>query len=522
MRYAYDSVYNEQFNYIIDNQKYFFKVTLFNPDGDVMTLTKTSVLELTLSDDIFEPWLAGTIILENTDDALERFVVPPSDLEFNPERGSFKGYKVRGDGRDLLRITIVPLESNMDDYDQPGDDILKITSLSYVFCLSDEEPMNYNNKPAKKYTITDYDLQLMKERKSFFSSANLLTNNTVSISQLSNKEREVETGKCIKAIIKSALNDTNSIHTIIEPISGVEVTPFFEEGVSKIFYSSPTENSAYDDILYILQRHVSSSTKNDFSFLKKENYTGEYTLESAYSIFNSAYNTQRKSVGPKFLENFTITGNSRDANNIIDQEQKKPDGALEFGEKGEVLEFGFLNTSTDIRREKIKSQIVHSYDFTKKQFNLDVSEGNINIARNIFSENYVNNLKGKDNSPYPSFIINGMQRDNLSYSNVFSEYGDNPVIRKSCGINRLLKNALITNMGVEIIVKGQVFRTAGNFFSLDRAGDYIENVFDNKLLGIYFIIDVQHIFKNDTEYYNKIIGIKTYHFDDPKYREVQL
>lgn len=521
MRYSYDAVYEEQFSCIIDSQKYFFKATLFNPDGDVIDLTKNVILEMDLKDDIFEPWMSGTVILDNTEDALERFVTTSSEIEFNQDKKRYKGYKIRGDGRDLLRINIVPLNGSNQDYNQQDDDLNAVTSISYVFCLSDETPIDYNGKSAKKYTIIDYDLQIMKERKSFFSTANLIgdTNKTA---QLSNKDREIETGKCLKEIIKTTLNDSNSIYTETESGDNNTITPFFEDGVSKIFYSSPAENSAYDDILYILQRHVSSSTKNDFSFLKKENYTGEYTLESAYDIFEQAYNAQSKRAGSKFLENFTITGASREANEPINQEQKKPDGALEFGEKSDVIQFGFFNTSTDIRSEKIKSQIVHSYDFLNKQFNLDINEGNIIRAKAQFSENYVGNQKGKDNTPHPNFIINGIQRNNLSYNNVFSEYGDNPTVRKSYGINRLLKNALITNMGVEIIIKGQLFRSSGNFFSLDRAGDYVENTFDNKLLGTYFIIDVQHIFIKDTEYYNKIIGLKTYHFANPEYTETQL
>jgi len=148
-----------------------------------------------------------------------------------------------------------------------------------------------------------------------------------------------------------------------------------------------------------------------------------------------------------------------------------------------------------------------------------MQDANIETAKEVFADNYVSTMKGKDRAPYPNFIINGMQRDNLTYENIFSEYGDNPEIRKSYGINRLLKNALITNMGIEITVKGQLQRKSGRFFSIDRAGDYIDNPFDNKMLGIYFIIDVHHLFIDDTTYLNNLIAIKTYHFDNPKYKE---
>lgn len=521
MRYTYDTVYEDRFSYTIDNQRYIFKATLFNPDGDLITLTKGSVLELNLFDNILQPWIDGTIILDNTEDALERFVSSPTDAEFNTSSQTYKGYTVRGDGRDLLQIEIIPLDGNVQDYNERESDNNKASAISYIFCLEDEEPLDYNGKTAKKYTIVDYDLQILKERKSFFSSTNLVKDLS-KLTQLSNKDREVETGKCLKSIITTSLNDSNSVTTIIDPVSGTEITPYFEDGISKIFYSAPAAGSSYEDIMYILNRHVSSNSRNDFSFLKKEKYTGEYTLEGASSMFDRAYNTQTKLTGPRFLENFTITGSSREASDIIEREQKKPQGALEFGEKSEIIEYKFFNTASNICREKIKSQIIHSYDFNEKQFNLDVFDSNIESARDEFTSNYVSNLKGKDNAPYPNLVINGMQRSNLSYNNNFSEYGDNPEVRKTYGLNKLLKNTLVTNMAVELTVKGQTFRDSGKFFSLDRAGDYIENKFDNKLLGIYFILDLQHVFINDTEYFNKIIGIKTYHYTDPKYKEDKI
>ena len=268
-----------------------------------------------------------------------------------------------------------------------------------------------------------------------------------------------------------------------------------------------------------MQRHVSSNTRNDFSFLKKENYTGEYVLQGAFEVFSAAYNPNTGKSGARFLENFTISGSSRDSGNIIEKEQKKPKNALEFGEKSEILDYSFFNTASRIRRDRIKTHITHSYDFNKKEFNINMEDANIETVKQVFADNYVSNMKGKDNAPYPNLIINGAQRANLAYENVFSEYGDNYDLRKSYGVNKLLKNALVTNMGIEITVKGQLQRKSGRFFSIDRAGDYIDNPYDNKLLGIYFILDVQHLFADDTKYLNKIIAVKTYHFEDPKYKE---
>ena len=123
MRYTYDTVYEERFSYTIDNQRYIFKATLFNPDGDLITLTKGSVLELNLFDNILQPWIDGTIILDNTEDALERFVSSPTDAEFNTSSQTYKGYTVRGDGRDLLQIEIIPLDGNVQDYNERESEV---------------------------------------------------------------------------------------------------------------------------------------------------------------------------------------------------------------------------------------------------------------------------------------------------------------------------------------------------------------------------------------------------------------
>ena len=518
MRYTNDTVYDERFSYIIDNEKYIFKATLFNPDGDLVTLTKSNILELNLFDNIFDPWLKGTIILDNTDDALERFVSSPEETEFTDKK-SQKGYTVRGDGRDLLKIEILPIDGNKQDYNSNNDAYNKIFAIKYIFCLEDEESLTYSEKEAKKYSIVDYDLQILKEQKGFFSSADVIEGDSGTLTQLSNKQREVPTGKCIKQIIRKSLSDKLAIKSNIDADTGEETTPFFEDGLSRIFYSSPASSTSYEDLMYILNRHVSSDTKNDFSFLKKENFTGEYALQGAFDIFKAAYNPDTGKTGSRFLENFTVTGASRESNSIIEKEQKKPANALEFGEKSEILDFKFFNTASRIRREKIKTYITHSYDFNKKEFNINMEDANIKNVKDIFADNYVSVMKGKDKTPHPNFIINGMQRDNLDYQNIFSEYGDNPDIRKSYGLNKLLKNALVTNMGVEITVKGQLQRKSGRFFSIDRAGDYINNPYDNKLLGIYFILDVQHLFVDDTSYLNKLIAVKTYHFEDPKFKE---
>ena len=520
MRYDFQTIFEEQFVYIIDNQKYLFKGVLNNPEGDLLTITKASILSLELTDSLFDPWVFGSIIIDNTESAIERYVSDPSFEEFNQNSVKTKGYTVRGDARDFLTIEIIPLDHDYEKYNYMtnSESFNNVFGLRYVFCLEDYEPIRYNEKDAIRYRIADYDLEILKERKSFFNSVDVLPGDTENISQLSNADRAAPTGDCLKRIITNSLNEPNSIYTTVDGVSGT-LTPDFESGTSRIFYSSSADSNSYEDIMYLLKHHVSNTSYNDFSFLKKQNGSGEYTLQSAGKMFSQAYNKSKGVAGIRLFENFTITGGESEDDPVIQGDRKKPDNVLEFGEKSEIIDYKFFNTEGSSYKDKVKTRIVHSYNFKDKLFNIDILENNVQTAREKFSENYVTNLKGKDNDPSPNFPLTQMQVSNLSFDNVFSLYGEDSEVRKSVGINRLLKNALVLNMGVEIVVKGQVHRKSGNFFSIDRLGSYVDNDYDNKLLGIYYIAEVKHEFVNDNEYYNRLIGIKTYHYTDPKYRE---
>ena len=120
--------------------------------------------------------------------------------------------------------------------------------------------------------------------------------------------------------------------------------------------------------MYLLNYHVSDAKFNDFSFLKKLNNSGEYVLRSAAFMFSQAYTRSKRVAGKRLFENFTITGGETETDGIVENERKRPDGTIELGEKGDILEYKFFNTSGRLFKEKVKARIVHSYDFKDKEF----------------------------------------------------------------------------------------------------------------------------------------------------------
>ena len=158
-------------------------------------------------------------------------------------------------------------------------------------------------------------------------------------------------------------------------------TPDFEEGLSEIFYTSPADNTAYDDLLYLLSKHVSDDPNNDFSILKKGNFDNKYSLKSVSALFKKAYNVEDGTAGEENLEKLFITGTS-DSDPVIQSDKKTPDRIASFGQYSEIKDVNFFNTDSIINSEKLKTKVLHSYNFSDKTFNIDKKNSDILNVKN--------------------------------------------------------------------------------------------------------------------------------------------
>jgi len=509
------------FQVVINKKNYLFKATFANADGYYVTFQKDAILELKLTEVAFNPFIQGYIVINNTEDVIERFKLPQTNKEFTANTApDIVGYRTRGDGRDLLYLTIIPIDPTQSPtqspYNQNSLGYNQIYSMQYIFCLTDETDVETPTGKAKKYTLQDLDYIILKEKKIFFSTTDLLPK--TNLAYLSDLKRRVKTGDCMKYIIQKGLESPGAVFSTLS--SSTLVTPYFESGASTIFYSSPNDYTAYDDLFYILNFHVSNTSGKDFSFIGKDRFTGEYTLESASSTFSKAYNQKTDSGKDYYIENLTITGGQTTNSNIIQNDIKKPLYAIEFGETSDILEVKFFNSPGQKFQDRIKSILVHNYNFDYATFNVNAVDGDVEKVKKDFTSLYVQPMKGKNNLPAPHFILNNTQKTNQNFENHFLVYQqDNDFLKIAVGRNELLKRALQLNLGVEITVQGGMQRTSGKFISIDRTGNYIDNDFDSKFLGLYYVLSVDHQFIGNDQYINKIIALKTYSFTDPQYNE---
>ncbi len=502
--------------YIINNQKYIFNLVFLNPDNSLLTLSKNNVKNLTIQDNAFFPFNKLTISFVDDGNAFERLQTNKQETEFSPELDVLKGYRFRGDGRDYFYVEIIPIENVNNPYGVQEEDYNSIFGFRNLYICADTNENIEDGKVIKTINLIDFDEKMLKERKSFFSSSNLINDSDKPIQFLSNNEREVETGKCIKNLLNDTLL-TKNLDQIVETDENGE-TPEFEDGLSKIYYTSPSDNNAFEDLIYLHGKHVSNSSSKDFSFFKKQNYTNKYTLKSVKDAFDKAYNKGDGTAGFSNYEKLIITGTS-DSTSVIENTKKTPISIPSFGEYSEIKNIKFFNTDSLLNSETLVTNVLHSYDFNNKQFNVDKQDSDITNVRDKFDEYYVKNMKGNRNKPFVNLTLNQTKSTNLSFKNLYSLYGENENIKLGENLNKLLKNSLVTNLAAEITLKGQMFRKTTKFISIDREGEYVDNLFDDKFLGIYLIVNLEHIFTNDTGYNNRILAIKTYIFDDPKFNE---
>jgi hypothetical protein len=503
----------------IDSQFYYIRAVLVNPDGDRLDLTKGSLYNISLTDDLFDPFLKAEITLYNDNHAIER----TTSTSLNKQ----KGFTFRGDGRDVLFLEIIPLKSTKKEYKlEESVEYNTVFSLRNLFTVIEDTDVVIEGVTYKRLKLYDLDERKLLEKNIDFNSINTIqfsNNNSLSgvpLFNLDNDERANNTGIMIRELLKFTLVQNDDDIFYIDRTSQSSTGDInyidFENGGSVINYNSNAYKKAIDDLNYLYSLHNSNLDSKDFSILKKDYFTGKYTLINAKSFFDRAYDKDNDKPGTFLIEKINISGAG--SLKVNKAGGKSPKNMPEFNEKSQALNVRFFNTSFDILNEKVNTKVVHEYDFENKKFNVLQKESNILNAKEKFNNYYVQNMKGQKR-PFPSQITSNLKKLNFNYENVYNLYSGNENITLVKGLNKLLKSSIISNLGVELQLKGQMFRRSGKFISIDRDSLDPKNKFDDRFLGTYFIINVDHTFIKDDMYINKIFAVKTYYFDNLQFNE---
>lgn len=488
-----------------------FNIQLLNGDGDNVGIKYSSVVELVITDDLSQFCSSGYLTFNNMLDALESSQSISTDVRGRPEQ-AFNPFRFRGDGRDLIIINIKPaIDTDSDDPIRLAktSSLNKTFSLNGVYAIYDTEDIISDvNKDVKlkKIYFHDKDYQTLNEKNAYFNTASLIKKED-SKRLVSNTDRSVDTGSAIKELLKSTLEGDT------EP---VQFSSLWDTGKSKIFYSSPANNRAIDDLYYLLDYHVSDSDASTPPALLKKDRNGAWGLIPLTTLFKTSYYKGNEALGdlggPGLTENFIIARPNAGDGPVATGPQRNPQTSIfanNLVDYSIAENFENSSMSADTNTFGMVSHIVHNYDPATKTFSLDLKENNINETMKKFGKNIVQTQRGvSGKSPKSNVVLNETRSQNKNVVHTFNPNTD-PNARINSGSNKILLNSIFCNNTIAFRTRGNTARQSGKFISMQRQNFQNNSDFDNKIMGTYLVVKVDHVFKNG-QYFNYMICTKPY------------
>ena len=440
---------------------------------------------------------------------------------------TLSNYVFRGDGFDLLRIMIIPLqhESNpkwMLSYVCSVYEVEDISNIPEIQGI----PSSYMK--CLKLKFHDVRYQMLKTANIEYSTAtpksDKLTPNFET--EIAKKQGVLFTGDTLRDIFNDVL--ANPANGGLKDFEIPQDSPEWDKGAGEIFYTSPAQFSAADDVDYIYSHHVSSKklegvddlAANDLCLLHtdrpdKVGAIEPIVLTSVADFFKKA---GKDSPGELQKEHFFITaltteegaGKMYKAPTSTGQEDRD----FTTDKYSQIVSYSFVDMSPAINSNMFCTSPVYSVDIGKREFNIEFKGNDILSVKKLMAKNYITELysQGRDN-PEQLFlpVIHKNKRD-LNVFPTFSLNGTNPIARQKNGLHNLLYTGLFQNACVCFKVYGLTWRESGTFIGIDKTDGSVSNDYNNKLFGQWFVVRVDHVFEAGA-YMNIIYAVKIHRFN---------
>lgn len=482
-------------NTTFGGQSYTFNIVLWNSDGQVFQFTPSNIVKLIIEDSITDIFTRGEIIIKNSYDIIFRTI-------FDGEKKVKSGYNFRGDGKDYLHIEIYPTTGNSEKDLLFPDFVWK---MSYDFAIYEviDIPSSSQQEKSKKFLFWDKTYQELFEKTKDWSTVDLIhKNNTDEIWNLSDEEKRIEVGKIIKYILSSA--------------KGTEFTNEWENGNTKLFYTSHNSNSLLFDFWYILGKYLTEN--NDYGILRKNRHDKKWSLKGLSKYFQNASKLGDTNV-PGLYQIEHIYLDSLEETSLGIPSLKSPSSnsnptTIDIKTYHPIIgTYEYTEMSPKDNNDTIVDFPVHGYDWNTGTFSVLRKDTKINNINNYIKENYINYLKTYKNNNYSNIIMSDDKVLGKQVVDVYS-FGIEENDRLADSRNSQIYNAIFLNSMLKIKIQGSTHRQAGRFIAFDREND-TKNIqdhdIDNKLLGQWFLSKVIHSWDNGN-YTNILIGNKCHNF----------
>ena len=453
-----------------------------------------------------------------------------------------KHYEFRGDGYDMIRLCIRPVStvsntSNKDALQVNENDPKWI--LSYLFSVYEVEDLN--DIPGLDGAVSAYmkcirlkfhdvRYQMLKTTNLEYSTA--LSPKVENVQGLANP-MALPTGRAILEVFNKAIADPEQWakgNTCLEfEIQEGEDWDIGED--SKIFYTSPANSTAEDDVDYLFANHIGPKIPdteiNDICVMNTTRPTLPGGLEKICitplsKIFDKATTTDGQNAGELQLEHFFVTNHTEEKLDPADSVYRSPnpktnEKVLKTFKYGQIVSFSFVDMSPEVNSSLFASKPVYSVDIGKRQFNMQFKNNDVLTARKTIANGYIKHLyknaSGKDESLFLPIIHKSKQDRNIFPA--FSLNGDNEKVRQRNGIHQLMYTGLFQNACICFKTLGLTYRESGSFIAIDKTLGCADNDYNNKLYGQYLVVKVDHIFEQ-AAYMNVIWAVKIHRYKERK------
>lgn len=558
-------------NHRINNDPYVFSVVLYNGKDDALKaqpITPTSIKELVLEDNFYNYYHKGYIVIDNRFDAIERTVnmplratptgpgssatQPASDrLEQSP------GFIFMGDARDYIDIKIMPTGENNELLTKKAQRFLGIFIQGAIYAVEEvatdtpdvkfkklyfwdkyyellrekstswstvevvENKLGLNKKPGNRQTPSAVDSNISAQNPEYAATLEELKSLKVkNVVNFSNEQRQIPSGEAIKYFLAAALPEREGYPALFPSQSFEQegdVTPQptlraddvnWDVGSSTLFFSTPAKFKNHESLQYMLEGHISGpETLYDQSFLRIHRFFRCFTFKPLSTYFKQAYEGQGG--GPLYAETILLGGYTSDSEGNIWSRIKFFTPKIErfqLPQSGSTINYALEPSLGNITQKMFNTKFIHSYNQKDKQFNIDIAENNMEKIMETYQKNYVETIK---TGTWANIVPGKNRVDNKNIEHFFSVIEEDQYQRLARGRNKALYTAIFANNQVKFRVPGSTIRQAGVFIGVNREGSAPINLYDNKILGIYFVTEVKHIFEGNT-YITEVTCIKTY------------
>lgn len=499
-----------------DSQDYDVLVTFNNGEREV-SLNSQSMIELEIEENFLNWYMQGHIIIDNPFDQFER--MPDLSEAHSQIRREDLDYKYRGDGRDIIKIEIMPRIESKSQGIKGGyqvelkKEIWEIYMEGVIYDV-EELPSESPQTKTKKFYFREKEYQMMLEKNIEFTTSNVGENkDKEDIINLSNDDRSLKTGEALLELFKSV----KEFEKKVPDKAGAENNWSEGSDKNKIFYTSPSNYKLIDDVEKIIERHTGTEEeKYDICFLRlnrrKDGEPKKFSFESLGSFFEKA---GTMSAGEYQIEKFTLM-DLNESKKVVHipkspNDKPSPDKNIMVWTRSEIYTYQFSEMAGGDSAELMQISPIHTFNLEKGQFNIQFSDNNPEKVKEFQKENYANKIGPKSS---PRLQLNNWMKDGYRLHNIYGANTQGKEARYSLGRNQLITSSLLNGSAICFVAKGQTSRQSGRFFSINKH-KYNETDFDDRLEGQYLFSVVRHKFDfKSQKYVNIITGTKFHRYGE--------